>query len=182
LLTTESRKEFAQRHKGLTEQIEPIGPVEREYAGDFVYNRWEVDRFRRLGVAVLNSAFVPALENILKQLLAREDFETHLDLERAAEDLARRYFHDREAKAEVSSLLRQSGLDETAIEAEGFRLCAADLEALHRITAFKQERADKILLVLAETRQGALACLQPNSDGAPENEVPQLVAATKRDD
>ena len=79
-------------------------------------------------------------------------------------------------------MLRQSGLDETAIEAEGFRLCAADLEALHRITAFKQERADKILLVLAEIRQGALACLQPNSDGAPENEMPQLVDATKRRD
>jgi hypothetical protein len=103
LLITESRKEFAQRRKGLTDQIGPMGPVEHEYADDFAYNRWETDRFRRLGAAVLNSAFVPALENILKQLLGHEDFETHLDLERAAEDLARRYFHDREAKTEVSS-------------------------------------------------------------------------------
>lgn len=46
--------------------------------------------------------------------------------------------------------------------------------------AFKQDRGDKDLSVLGEIRQGSLACLQPNNDGTREDEVPQLVAATKR--
>jgi hypothetical protein len=68
----------------------------------------------------------------------------------------------------------------TAIEAEAFRLCAAHLEDVHRIMAFKQDRGDKDLCVLGEIRQGSLACLQPDTDGTREDEVPRLVAATKR--
>ena len=78
------------------------------------------------------------------------------------------------------------GLDETAIEAEAFRLCAAELEAVNRMVAFKQARRDKNLLLLAEIRQGSLACLQADSDGQADNDgvgedgVPRLVASTKR--
>ena len=168
LLITESRKEFAQRRKRLAEQIGPMGPLEGEYADDFAYNRWETDRFRQIGAALFNSALVKALENLLKQLLQQEDFETYLDLNHYAEDLARRYFRDSDAKAEVSTLLRQSGLDETAIEAGAFRLCAADLEAVHRIMAFKQERGDKDLWLLGEIRQGSLRSLQATTKAALE--------------
>lgn len=62
-----------------------------------------------------------------------EESETHLDRQHTAEDFARRYFHDSEVKAYVSKLLREFRLDETAIEAEAFRLCAARLEDVHRI-------------------------------------------------
>jgi hypothetical protein len=117
---------------------------------------------------LFNSALVKALENLLKQLLSDEDFETCLDLNDAAEDLARRYFYDSEAKAEVLTLLRQSGLDESAIEAGAFRLCAPDLEAVHRIMAFKQARGDKDLCLLGEIRQRSLACLQATTKSALE--------------
>jgi hypothetical protein len=56
LLITESRREFAQRRKRLAEQIGPMGPREEEYANDFAYNRWETDRFRQIGAALLNSS------------------------------------------------------------------------------------------------------------------------------
>jgi hypothetical protein len=160
LLITESTKDFARRRKGLTEQIRPMGPVEDEYLDDFAYNRWETDRFRRIGAGLFNSALVKALENLLKQLLSDEDFETYEDFNDAAEDLARRYFHDSEAKAQVSTLLRQAGLDESAIEAGAFKLCEADLEAVHRLMAFKQERGDRDLCLLGEIRQGSLRFLQ----------------------
>jgi hypothetical protein len=185
LLITESTKDFAQRRKGLTEQIRPIGPVEDEYLDDFAYTGWETQRFRRIETALLNKAFAGALENLLKQLLPSEDFDTVVDLHDAAEDLARRYFHDSEVKAYVSELLRKSRLDETAIEAEAFRLCAAELEAVNRMVAFKQARRDKNLLLLAEIRRGSLACLQATTksaleEPAHEDEVPQLIAVVKR--
>jgi hypothetical protein len=191
LLITESTKDFARRRKGLTEQIRPMGPVEDEYLDDFAYNRWETDRFRRIAAALLNNALVKALENLLRQLLRDDDFETSLELDDAtedldaaedfdtAEDLARRYFHDGEVKAYVSELLRKSGLDETAIEAEAFRLCAADLEAVHRLMAFKQARGDRDLCLLGEIRQGSLRFLQATPKPAVEEpalEAPALEA------
>jgi hypothetical protein len=178
LLMTESEKDFARRRKGLAARIRPIGPVEDEYADDFAHCSWEADRFRRIGTALLNTALVQALENLLQQLLPPEDFNTPLERDHAAHDLARRWPGDREVRAFVSKLLRKCQLDEAAIEAEAFRLCAPDLEAVHRIVAFKQARRDRDLCVLGEIRQGLLDCLQP--DGAPEEEVPRLVAVGKR--
>src|SRR5215471_7484118 len=105
LLITESTKEFALRHRELADQIKPRGPVENHYVDDSVYVDWEIDRLRRIGAALLNTRFVEALESLLKQVLSREDFATHLDLERAAEHLARHYWCDNEVKAEVSQLL-----------------------------------------------------------------------------
>jgi hypothetical protein len=77
LLITESKKEYVERRKGLAAQIGPIGPVEDEYVDDLAYTGWETHRFRRIGAALLNNAFVEALENLLKQCLPREDFDTH---------------------------------------------------------------------------------------------------------
>lgn len=180
LLTTESKRDFARRRKRLFEQIGPMGMVEQEYADSFVHDRWEIERYREISAGVLNNAFVEALENVLKQALPRDKYESALDLNHDAEDLARRYFQDSGAKAEVSSLLRQSGLNETSIEAEAFRLCAADLEAINRIIQFKQDRSDNDLGLLAAIRQGGLACLQAEGDATNEDEVPRLIDVKDR--
>jgi hypothetical protein len=178
VLRTESTKEFARRHRELANHFRPRGPLENHYVGDSAYVGFETDRFRRIGPGLLDACFVEALENLLKQLLSREDFDTHLDLERAAEHLARHYWCDRQVKAEVLKLLGKFQLDEVAIEAEAFRLCARELELLDRMVAFRTGRHDKNLSMLAEIRQ----CdqLQPASDPVPECEIPQLVAIAKR--
>jgi len=178
LLNTESTKEFARRHRELADQIRPTGPVEDEYVKDTAHTNWEIERYRRFGAAILTNRLIEALENLLKQLLSREDFDTQFDLEHAAKHLARQYRCDREVKAEVLKLLRKFRLDETAIEAEAFRLCAPELELLDRKLAFRMGRRDKDLLMLAEIRQ--CEHLQPASDPVPESEIPQLIAVAKR--
>jgi hypothetical protein len=177
LLITEANRDFLRRCKKLTEQIKPSSEVEEEYVDDFAHSGWEIQRYRGIGAALFNNAIPEALENFLKQLLPREDFEDHLDRINAAKDLARRYFDDRKVKTYVSKLLSKLGLNETAIEAEAFRLCAAELEAVHRIMALKQARCDKDLLVLCEIREGSLGCLQPD---ALDDAVPQLTMVKPR--
>jgi hypothetical protein len=109
-----------------------------------------------------------------------EESETHLDRQHTAEDFARRYFHDKEVKAYVSNLLREFRLDENRHRSRGFQIVRRAPRGCSSHMAFKQDRGDRDLSVLGEIRQGSLACLQPDNDGTREDEVPRLVAATKR--
>jgi 5'-deoxynucleotidase YfbR-like HD superfamily hydrolase len=65
-----------------------------------------------------------------------------------AEELSRRWFSDPEAREEVSALLREIGLDESAVEAEAIRISFDVLDAL-----------DGMLTSLEGRRNKALACL-----------------------
>jgi len=53
-----------------------MGMVEQEYADSFVHDRWEIERYREISAGVLNNAFVEALENVLKQALPRDKYES----------------------------------------------------------------------------------------------------------
>jgi hypothetical protein len=178
VLNTESTKEFARRHRELANQIKARGALENHYVDDSAHLDFEIDRFRRIGAELFNIRFVEALENLLKQALSGEDFDTYLDLERAAEHLARHYWCDREVKADVLKLLGQFRLTEAAIEAEAFRLCAPELELLDRKMAFRMGRHDKNLSKLVEIRQ--CEYLQPTSEPELGGEIPQLVTVVKR--
>jgi MoxR-like ATPase len=180
LLVTESNRDFARRRKKLTEQIRPTGPIEDAYANELVHNDWELDRFRRIAAGIVNNNVVQAVGNLLKQLLPRQRFAAHLDRAQAAEELARHWPGDKTVRAEVANLLRECQLDESAIEAEAFRLSAADLESAYRIMAFKQARRDKDLCLLSEIRQGALACLQIPTESKVNDEVPQVIMVERR--
>jgi hypothetical protein len=133
----------------------------------------------------LNTAIPEALEKLLRQLLSPEDFETRVELNHAAEDLARRALTDKTVWAYVIKLLRKNQLDESAIEAEAFRLRAPELEAVNRIVAFNQVRRDKSLCVLGEIRQGLLGFLQATTKSALEGPafedgVPLLIERVRR--
>jgi hypothetical protein len=178
LLTTESLKVFARRHRELADQLRPTGPVENEYVNDTAHTNWEIARYRRIGAALLSTRMEEALGALLKQLLPKEDFKTHLDLQHAAEAYARRYFSEGEVKAYVLELLRSVQLDETAIEAQAFRLCVPELEGLDRMIAYRTGRRDKNFLTLGGLRQSGL--FQPPSDPLPEDDIPRLVAVARR--
>ncbi len=175
LLVSERTRDFERNRRKVIEQIVPIGAIEEEYVDDFARSRWEIDRYRRVETGIWNNALTEATENLLLQLLP-EDFTTHLDRQKAAKYLARRYLVDKEVKAYVHEL----GLDDEAIIAEAYRLRAPELESIGRLTANKQDRSDKDLLMLGQMRQGPLRCLQAISKSEPENAVPTLVAVAKR--
>jgi len=175
VLITESAKNFASLRKALNQEIQPNGEIERALVDDFAALTWEILRLRRIKTEIINSALFPALENILQQFLARDDFPSYLDREHAAEELARSWSECETAKAEVSKLLCKFQLDEGAIEAEAFRVRAQDLECVDRMLSLAAVRRDKCLCMIAEFRHRFAIQLQQAGDRILEDDVPQLV-------
>jgi hypothetical protein len=182
LLITESQDQFASLCEELEQEIQPKGVIERTYVHDIASIICEIQRFRRFQTVIINSSRFAALQNILKQLLCCPpdsdvsdviEFRAH-----GAEDLARSWFDkNKKAQTRVAKLLRTFQMDEAAIEAEAFRLCAEDVERLDRILTGLEFRRDKALRSIAEYRQILSRQLRQAADRILENdEVPRLVS------
>jgi hypothetical protein len=187
LLSAESADEFASLRKELKNEIHPEGPIEQLYVDDFATLIWEIWRLRRYKTVIINNSRLEALQKILNQLLCCPDsddpdvviyFRAH-----GAEDLARSWFDNKKAQTRVAKLLRKFQMDEGAIEAEAFRLCAEDLERLDRTLTALEFRRDKALRCVADYRQILSKQLQQAANRILENDdVPRLIAVGKRPD
>ena len=117
------------------------------------------------------------MQGILEQLLSGRDYDRPFDKDLDAAELARNWFTDKEAQARVTQLLRQFQMDETAIEAEAFRLCAEDVERLDRMVALAEVRRDRALRSIADYRQSLAKQIKKSTDRILENDdVPRLVS------
>jgi hypothetical protein len=127
--------------------------------------------------SLLNNSRRAAMQEILEQLLDPHDFEFSYQIEQAAAELARGWFENDDDKANVAKLLRKFQLDETAIEAEAFRLNAEDLERLDRMQAVLAVRFEKALRCIAEYRKSFSTELQHAADRIlNSDDVPRLVS------
>ena len=135
----------------LNEEIKPRGIIEQMYVVDICAIVWEILRLRRCKVVIINSAFRRALENLLVQLL-KQAKQDPFEVEDKAQALAQSWFTDQEAKKQVSELLSQFELDESAIEAEAIRRSSSDLELLDRMLTSLESRRNKALGTVAEYR------------------------------
>jgi hypothetical protein len=182
LLSAESANEFAALRKGLKNEIKPEGVIEQIYVDEFATHIWEIQRFRHYKAIILNNSRLAALQEIVEQLLRDQDFQYN-DRKNAADDLARGWFENNKAKTQVATLMRKFGLDEGAIEAEAFRLCAEYLERLDRILTGLEFRRDRALRFIAEYRKILSKQLGQAGDRILDNDdVPRLVAVGKRSD
>src|SRR5215813_13724479 len=120
LLITESAEEFDALRDAFEREIKPRGIIEQMYVHDISSIVWEILRLRRCKVVIINSAFRSALQSLLKQVL-RQPGQSEYDVGDEAEALAQAWFTDQEAKKQVSEILSQFDLDESAIEAEAIR-------------------------------------------------------------
>src|SRR6516165_1519861 len=100
LLITESARDFSRVRKELYDEIQPTGAIERMHVDDIAWLTFEIERLRRTRAELWNTALCEAMENLLRQLLLEEDFETYLEYSHAAKHLARHYFDDKQVKAE----------------------------------------------------------------------------------
>jgi hypothetical protein len=164
VLITESVDEFVALRKALYDEIEPNGAIMQGFVEDLAVVVWEIMRLLRIKAEILNGAFCEALQNVLEQVWS-EDFEDYPARDRAIEDLAWRWLgNDGEAKAEVSELLGQHQLDETAFEAQAFQMRAEDLERLDFMLSRAELRREKLLTAIAAFRQGLGKLLRQVSD------------------
>jgi hypothetical protein len=163
LLITESADEFDALRDAFEQEIKPRGIIEQMYVHDISSIVWEILRLRRCKVVIINSAFRSALQNLLKQLL-RQPGQYEYEVEDEAQALAQAWFTDQEAKKQVSELLSQFELDESAIEAEAIRRSSSDLELLDRMLTSLESRRDKALRCVAEYRASLAHRLREGAD------------------
>jgi hypothetical protein len=163
LLITESAEEFDALRDAFEQEIKPRGIIEQMYVHDVSSIVWEILRLRRCKVVIINSAFRSALQDLLKQLL-RQPGQSGYEVEDEAQALAQAWFTDQEAKKQVSELLSQFELDESAIEAEAIRKSSSDLEVLDRMLTSLESRRNKALGCVAEYRASLAHQLRESSD------------------
>jgi hypothetical protein len=181
LLISESQDEFASLCRELEQDIQPHGVIERTYLDDIACIVWEIQRLRRYKAVIIDNCRFTALQRILEQLLDRRYYANLYDKDRDAEELARSWFASTAAQARVAKLLRKFQMDESAIEAQAFRLCADDLERLDRMLTLAEARRDKALRCLAEYRQIFAKQVRESTDRILDNEdVPRLVSVVSR--
>ena len=176
LLTTESQEEFLRFRQTFYDRIQPCDAIERHFVDWIVMLAWEVLRFIRIKAELINGTLLQALENLLKQALSSDEFEFSYQRDDAAEDLARRWFVDDAAKAEVATLLGRLGLDEASIEAEAHRLRAAEIESVDRLLTCKQQSLEKALRFIGKLRKTLGDRLrQSSAEQIEENAAPIVV-------
>jgi hypothetical protein len=165
LLITESADEFDALRDAFEQEIKPRGIIEQMYVHDICSIVWEILRLRRCKVVIINSAFRSALEDLLERLL-REPGQLSYDgrLRIKAQALAHLWFVDKEAKKEVSEILSEFGLDESAIEAEAISKSSSHLELLDRMLTSLESRRNKALGCVAEYRASLAHQLRESAD------------------
>jgi len=163
LLITESAEEFDALRDAFERAIKPQGIIEQMYVHDISSIVWEILRLLRCKAVIINSAFRSALEHLLVQLLKQPgQFES--DVRDEAQELVDAWFTDKGAKKQVSEILSQFNLDESAIEAEAIRKSSADLELLDRMLSSLESRRNKALGCVAEYRASLAHQLRESAD------------------
>jgi hypothetical protein len=163
LLITESADEFDTLRDAFEQEVKPRGIIEQIYVLDICAIVWEILRLRRCKVVIINSAFRSALEHLLIQLL-KQPGQSDYHVRDEAQALAQAWFTDQEAKKQVSELLSQFELDESAIEAEAIRRSSSDLELLDRMLTSLESRRDKALRCVADYRASLAHRLREGAD------------------
>jgi hypothetical protein len=181
LLATECREDFVRLRKEFRDEIESSCTTERTYVNWVAILTWEILRFHRIKAELINGALLEALTNLLEQALPAGDFESSYRRDEAAEDLARRWFTDDKAKADVAVLLEQLGLDEVALEAEAYRLRAKEIEGLDLMITAKAKGREEAIRFIGKLRKNLGERLRASSaEKIEENEPPVLVATVAK--
>lgn len=125
------------------------------------------------------AGFRDALKDVLEQVL-RKPGESHYSVKDEADELARKWFSDQEAKKRILELLSEFQLDETVIEAEAIRKSAADLEVLDRLSASLKSRRNRTLRCIAEYRSALAQQLNESSARMLDGKVLALEAPSDK--
>jgi len=162
LLRGECIDDFDDLRDMIERDISPLGIIEAMYVADIACIVWEILRLRRCKVATIHSAYPHALKCIVRELSGRPtefirvSSSPNIEIdeeERKINDLAVRWFTDEESRLEVSRLLGNFLLDESAIEARAIRNMSSQLEWLDKMMISLEMRRDRALRQITEYRE-----------------------------
>lgn len=164
VLRTESKDDFAMLLAEISQDIGPKSFIVKTLVTDVAYHTWEIMRYRRIKTGILNNALKAAVERIVRQMLFPPSLHEPMKFLMAPKTIAHDWLSDPETKRCVYSMLQEAGTDESAIEAEAYRLVADDLERVNKILNAEEEGRDKALNSIAKHRKGFGDQLRRSSD------------------
>ncbi len=147
LLSFESELDYRQRADAIRDHISPQDVFEEMWTSEIVEGEWEIFRLRRYKRQIVLLDRLAALRNLLPSILP-DAHDAEID------HLARRWFTNKTVRKQIRTLLRSIGLDESAIDAEAYRLSIADFAAIDRRLMELALRRDKIVQQIENRRAG----------------------------
>jgi hypothetical protein len=153
LLSGESEQEYATLQARIVREVAPRDAIEELFVNDIVPVTRDITRINRNKTGLLRNAYPAALHSLLKQILHREEYMHHVMFEDPILEKAAKYFSDKKAKKAILAVLAQFGLDESALEAEAFRLVAYDLEGLDKMLSNAERRRYRLIKFIARYRK-----------------------------
>ena len=147
LLSFESQREYRQLEDAIRDHISPQDIVEEIWTAEIVQGVWETVRLRRYKGQIVNLDKLVALRNLL-QLILPHASDAEID------DLARRWFTNKEIRKQVTTLFGSVGLDESAIDVESYRSSIDYQTAIDRRLMELALRRDKIFRQIEDRRAG----------------------------
>jgi hypothetical protein len=163
ILRTESKSDLAKLRADI-ESIDPTDFIERKFVDDIVHHTWDVMRYQRVTTGILDNALRRALAQILYEILLPPSTARAIECWMSSQRLSHGWLLDPESKRQIVSLLKEAGLDESAIEAKAYTLVADDLENANRMLKSAREGRDKALRSIAKYRKSLAVQLRRNSD------------------
>ena len=159
VLKTESEDEFVKIVAKLKQDIQPENFIEELYVSEVAALTWEIIRYRRCKTAIITNANHTALKSILLQIRFKPGSSETL----AADKLAHEWYYSQKAKQDIAALLKEAGRDESAVEAEAFRLRLSEIEKMDRLLASVEARRDKTLRGIGQYRESFARKLQQST-------------------
>jgi hypothetical protein len=159
LLWSESLKNYEALLDELKRDLQPRGTIMRLLVEDYAKLTWEIARYERANVALLNSASPHALRNVLRPIFFGP---AHLEKgDGPARDLAEEAIRSSQDATRALNLLGEVGLDETAVEAEALRLRLPDIGGIQRLIATQKLAVTRFFIKLHSTiKPSASGCSQ----------------------
>jgi hypothetical protein len=168
VLRTESKADVAKMFADITEGVGTIDIFVEMYARDAAFYNLETMRYQRIITGTLNNALKSALERILRQIVIPSSSLTNpkilIENWRASESLSSGWLTDPEDQRKVSELLKEAGLDESAIEAEAYRSVADTIEHAHRMLKISEEGRERALRSIFKHQKRSAAIIRRNAD------------------
>jgi hypothetical protein len=196
VLITESEEEFNSFCDALKDDLKVPGTIDHLLINDIAELSWEIRRYRRVKISLINSAILPALKKLLTPIVRRqraesqkpkkriaqtsqglipnfnfEPDEADLEMYNEVDRLAHGWFVDDKTKQLILKMFEEHKLDDYAIETEAMRIVGPELEKLDRLLASLEWRLNKSLRCLAELRGGFLRHLRASVERVIDGEI-----------
>ncbi len=150
LLSFESQRDHGLLEEAIRNHFGPRNLLDEMWCAEILETTWETNRLQLFKRQILNSAKPAALRNLLGSITDNTDPE-------GIDELSFRWFSQKSAKKKVAAMLEEAGLDESAIDAEAYRLVLAEIVQIDRRLTELAERRDEIVRLIEDYRAGVAA-------------------------